>query len=68
VAAVCLPSFVFDSPLLFQFSPVLASSLQIEVVKTKIHVLPEMLRADTVQPFHPVKLLLDLVELAVMQQ
>jgi hypothetical protein len=55
-----------DSPLFFQFSPVLVSSLQKEVVRTKIHVLPVTLHAGTVQPSHPVKLLLDLVELAVV--
>jgi hypothetical protein len=68
VAAVYLPSFGLDSPLLFQFSPVLVSLLRREVAKVKIHVLPVMLRAGTVQPSPPVELQLDLVELAVMQQ
>jgi hypothetical protein len=68
VGPVCLLSFVFEDPLLFQLSPVFISSLRKEVVKAKVHILPEMLRGGTVKHCPPVKLLLDLVELAVMQQ
>jgi hypothetical protein len=65
MAAVCLVSFGFDGPLLFQFSPVLVSSLRIEIVMAKIHVLPFTLRAGTVQHSPPVKLLSDLADLPV---
>ena len=68
MAPVRLLSFVLDGPLLFQFSPVLVSSVRREVLKAGIHAMPVMLRAGTVQHSPPVKLLLDPVELAVMQQ
>jgi hypothetical protein len=67
MAPVCLPSFVFDSLLLFRFSPLLVRSVLREVVKAEIQIFAVMLRAGTVQHSLPVKLLFDLVELAVMQ-